>query len=153
MRPAFAKATAGKKGGERMNSKLLIGIAVIVFVVLGIFVLGGNTNQSQTPQIPAVPTQVQNQQQLQTTTVTVDNSGFSPATIVVKSGERVVWANKTGSDISVNSDEHPTHRLFRELNLGHVPNGSNASLVFDNAGTYTYHDHYNPSRTGTVVVE
>lgn len=144
------------KGGEQMNSKLLIGIIVLTVIVVGFVVLGGSQKETQTPETsPTVPTQAQSQQQQQVTTVTItaDSSGFFPAILTVKTGTRVNWTNKSGSDISVNSNEHPTHRLFRELNLGHVPNGSSVSLVFDNVGTYTYHDHYNPSRTGTVVVE
>lgn len=143
-----------------MNSKLLIGFAAaVIIVVVGFVVLGGSKNESQPPETsPTVPTQAQsqqqqNQQQVTTLTITADSSGFSPAILTVKTGTRVNWTNKSGSDISVNSAEHPTHRLFRELNIGHIPNDSNGSVVFDKPGTYTYHDHYNPSHTGTVVVE
>lgn len=144
-----------------MNSKLLIGLAaVVIIVVVGLVVLGGNKNQTQTSptnqsvEQPTTPqAQSQQQQQVTTLTITADSSGFSPAILTVKTGTRVIWANKTGGDISVNSAEHPTHRLFPELNLGHIPNDSNGSVVFDKPGTYKYHDHYNPSRTGTVVVE
>lgn len=140
-----------------MNSKLLIGLAaVVIIIVVGFVVLGGSKNESQPPETsPTVPTQAQSQQQQQITTVTItaDNSGFSPAILTVKTGTRVIWTNKSGSDISVNSAEHPTHRLFPWLNLGHVPNDSNASVVFDKPGTYKYHNHYSPSQTGTVVVE
>jgi len=140
-----------------MNSKLLIGlVAVVIIVVVGLVALGGSKNESQPPETSStVPTQAQSQQQQQVTTVTItaDSSGFSPAQLTVKTGTRVIWTNKSGTDISVNSAEHPTHRLFRELNLGHVPNDSNASVVFDKPGTYKYHNHYSPSQTGTVVVE
>jgi plastocyanin len=140
-----------------MNSKLLIGlVAVVIIIVVALVALGGSKNESQPSETSStVPTQAQSQQQQQVTTVTItaDSSGFSPAQLTVKTGTRVIWTNKSGSDISVNSAEHPTHRLFRELNLGHVPNDSNASVVFDKPGTYKYHNHYSPSQTGTVVVE
>lgn len=145
-----------------MNSKLLIGlVAVVIIVVVGFVVLGGSKNQTQTSnttqtveqQPTTAPNQTQNTQKTQDATVTVDSSGFSPAALTIKAGTRVIWANKSGSAISVNSAEHPTHRLFPELNLGEVPNGGNVTLVFDKPGTYKYHDHYNPSNTGTVVAE
>ena len=145
-----------------MNSKVLIGlVAVVIIVVVGLVALGGSKNQTQTSnttqtveqQPTTEPNQTQNTQKIQDATVTVDSSGFSPAALTIKAGTRVIWANKSGSDISVNSVEHPTHRLFRELNLGHIPNDSNASLVFDKPGTYKYHNHYSPSQTGTIVVE
>ena len=135
-----------------MNSKVLIGAVVGIVIVLGVAVLvGGGNKETQTP--PINSNQVQNQQPPQTVTVTVESSGFSPAEVSIKTVTRVNWTNNSGGEISINSDEHPTHRLNPELNLGPIPNGSNASVVFDKAGTYTYHDHYNPSRTGTVVVE
>lgn len=135
-----------------MNSKLLIGIVTVIVIVLGIFVLGGSNKEPLPGTAQTTPT-TQNQQPPQTLSVTVDNSGFSPAQLSIKAGVRVNWINNSGSEISINSDEHPTHKLHPELNLGPIPNGSNGSLVFEKAGTYTYHDHYNPSRTGTVVVE
>lgn len=142
------------KGGEKMNKRLLVGISVLVVAIfLGLFVLGGSQTNQTPGTFPSQPTQAQSQQLPETVTITVDSSGFTPSVITIKTGIRIVWANKTDSDISINSDEHPTHRLFRELNLGHLPSESNVSLVFDKQGTYTYHDHYNPSRTGTVVVE
>ena len=142
-----------------MNSKLLIGLAaVVIIVVVGLVALGGSKKQTQTsPTSQSVeqPTTPPNQAQTtrQDTTVTVDSSGFFLATLTIKVGTRVIWTNKSGSAISVNSDIHPTHRLYPPLNLGEVPNGENITLVFDKAGTYKYHDHYNPSHTGTVVVE
>jgi len=145
-----------------MNSKLLIGlVAVVIIVVLGLVALGSNKNQTQTSnatqtveqQPTTVPNQTQNTQKTEDATVTVDSSGFSPTTLTIKAGTRVIWTNKSGSAISVNSDIHPTHKLYPPLNLGEVPNGGNVTLVFDKPGTYKYHDHYNPSQTGTVVVE
>ena len=137
-----------------MNSKVLIGIIVLIVIVVGFVVLGGGKKGTQTSETsPTVPTQAQSQQQVTTVTITADSSGFSPATLTIKTGTRVNWTNRSGTDISVNSAEHPTHRLFRELNIGHVPNDSNASVVFDKPGTYNYHNHYSPSQAGTVVVE
>lgn len=144
-----------------MNRKLLIGlVTVVIIVVVGFVVLGGSKNQTQTSNItqtveqqPTTPP-TQAQATLKDATVTVDSSGFSPATLTIKVGTRVIWTNKSGSDITVNSDEHPTHRLYPELNrVGPIPNASSATLVLDKPGTYKYHDHFNPSHTGTVVVE
>lgn len=133
-----------------MNSKLLLGIGVIILVVAAILALGGNVNKTQAPQSQSAP---QQNEPPQTVNVSVESSGFSPATLTVKAGSKVEWVNNSGSDISINSDEHPTHQLYPELNLGHIPNGSSTSLVFNKPGTYTYHDHYNPDRTGTVIME
>jgi plastocyanin len=61
--------------------------------------------------------------------------------------------NKSGKTVTVNSDNHPTHKLYPFLNLGAFENGSSVQAVFDKAGTYTYHDHFNPSNIGKVIVQ
>jgi plastocyanin len=85
--------------------------------------------------------------------VTINTSGFSPNTITIKVGETVRWVNSNSVTENVSSDPHPTHTLYTPLNLGNIEAGSQISLTFDKAGTYTYHNHLRPSLKGTVVVE
>lgn len=142
-----------------MNSKVLIGIIVISVIVGAVFLLGSNKKtQEQTPtsnnnNIPTSTEESQPMQEGETVNIEVTSSGFSPASINVKLGTKVVWNNKSGADISINSDDHPTHRLYNQLNLGHIPDSSSVSLLFDKPGTYTYHDHYKPESTGTIIVK
>jgi len=150
-----------EKGGEKMNNKILIGIIAITVIVGAVILLGGGKKtQEQTPannynagEESALTEESQPAQAPETVTIDVTSSGFSPASVSIKPGGRVVWNNKSGGDISINSDDHPTHRLFKELNIGHVPDNSTASVLLEKQGTYTYHDHYNPGRTGTIVVK
>ncbi len=136
-----------------MNNKFLLIIAAIVVLLGGIFLLSNKTNnqvnqnqttQKQTP-APAKPVEGKD--------VTITNKGFEPQTITIKAGQRVVWTNKSGASVTVNSDVHPTHLLWPFLNLGQFADGSSVSVVFEKAGKYTYHNHFNPSQTGTVTVE
>lgn len=85
--------------------------------------------------------------------VTLTKDGFDPAEITIKKGTLIQWLNKSGAEASVNSQNHPTHQLYPSLNLGRFPDGSSVSLIFDKAGTYKYHDHLHPDKTGTVIVE
>lgn len=87
------------------------------------------------------------------TIVTITDAGFVPATVTVKAGTKVTWQNKSTMTVSINSDPHPTHTLYPKLNLGTVAPGGSVSLVFDTPGTYTYHDHLQPSIVGKVVVQ
>lgn len=146
-----------------MNSKIIIGIIVIV-VVLGAILLGSNkkggsqttpqTTEQTQPVKPSVTTQAKTTQaQTQEAAVAITSSGFEPATITIKVGTKVVWTNKSGGPATVNSDLHPTHLIYPPLNLGSMDDGGSKELVFDKPGTYKYHDHLNPSLTGTVVVE
>lgn len=85
--------------------------------------------------------------------VVLGASGFSPATVTIKAGTKVVWTNKSGGMETVNSDPHPQHTDYPPLNLGRFAAGESLSLVFEKAGTYKYHNHLDASQRGTVVVE
>lgn len=85
--------------------------------------------------------------------VTLTQDGFSPATLTVKVGQTVTWTNSSGSTATVNSDPHPTHTAYPPLNLGSFANGASLSLSFPKAGTYGYHNHFNPGEKGTIVVQ
>lgn len=138
-----------------MNNKLLwVAVAVIVVVVGGALLLSnksGNNNNTQTNNNQnAQPTQAM---QITGSEVTVTSSGFEPKSVTVKAGTRVVWTNKSGGAVTVNSAVHPTHLLWPFLNLGKFDDGSSVSVVFEKTGTYKYHNHLDASQTGTVVVQ
>ncbi len=85
--------------------------------------------------------------------VSITSSGFSPKDITVKVGESVTWENTDSADHTVNSDPHPTHTLYPFLNVGLIKPTEKKSVEFTKAGKYTYHDHLNPSLTGSVTVQ
>lgn len=85
--------------------------------------------------------------------VTYSDSGFSPASVNAKVGQKVVFKNTSSSAIQVNSAPHPAHTLYPELNIGAIAAGSTGSTSFAKAGTYKYHNHLNASQNGTIVVE
>lgn len=141
-----------------MNSKILLGLVVVAIVAVGGYMLLSNNAANVNP----TPTETQEAQttttedkamQEETTNVTVTGSGFEPQTLTVKPGTKVVWTNKSGGPVTVSSDVHPTHLLWPFLNLGKFDNDSSVSVVFEEAGTYTYHNHLDASQTGTVTVK
>lgn len=137
-----------------MNNKVLLAAVVVLVIGGGALLLLNNKAQTQpTNQATQNTTPTQAVQQEEETLVTVTSSGYDPKTITVKPGAKVVWKNETGAPITVNSDNHPTHLLWPFLNLGKFEDGSTVSVVFEKAGTYTYHNHLDASMTGTVVVE
>lgn len=85
--------------------------------------------------------------------VNITSAGFSPKEVTIKAGEAVTWMNGESVVHVVNSAVHPTHQLYLPLNLGNIQAGGKASLTFPTAGTYKYHNHLNPSLTGSIVVE
>lgn len=148
-----------------MNKNILIALIAVV-VLAGGFVMVKNSSKPQpadtTTQTSNTPTDVMEKSpteepnammEQKVTTVTLNESGFEPANITIKKGDKVVWENKSGDTATVDSDNHPTHLLYAPLNLGAFQDGEKHELIFDKVGKYTYHDHFHPSRRGTVVVE
>lgn len=85
--------------------------------------------------------------------INVTKNGFQPKELVIKTGTRVIWINKSGEPATVNSNNHPSHLLFPFLNLGEFSNESSVQVIFDKSGVYAYHNHLKPSQTGIITVE
>ncbi len=142
-------------------NKILVAIVAIIVVVGAVFLLSNNANKTSTnptasdtqTQTTTSPTEAMQEQATTSGTVNLTASGFTPQTITVKVGTKVVWTNKSGQMGNVNSVPHPTHTAYPPLNLGNFASGQNVSLVFDKVGSYGYHNHLDASQTGTVAVE
>lgn len=145
-----------------MNKPLLFGI--VILVIAGAFVLLNNQGVKKTTVPPstsvasasprsASPSVNPSTSAMEEKKVIVTKSNFEPQTLKIKVGTKVTFVNNSGSTISINSDPHPTHTLFPFLNIGIINDAASASVTFDKAGTFTYHNHLNPSETGTVIVE
>lgn len=145
--------------GKRPLWQWLLIYAIIGLVAYGLiyyFVLakkGGSIyNPSPTPPATtaeATPSPVA----VSKDTVTLTKDGFSPATLTITADEKVTWTNQSGSDATVSSDPHPTHTNYQPLNLGKFSDGGTLTLTFDKTGTYGYHNHLNPTQTGTIIVK
>jgi plastocyanin len=100
-------------------------------------------------------------------TIVMSEAGFSPQEVTVTEGGVVTWVNTGGTAMWPASAFHPTHTVYPgsdinkcgtsdELNIfdscrGIAPGGS-WTFVFNDKGTWAYHDHLNPSRFGRVIV-
>ena len=159
--PSPDRLDSVRQGGGDIMNKILIGVVVLIAIgAVILFKLNKSDNAVSTS--PATIQKVEPTQSVTDTVsptatkegvITLTGSGFSPSTITVKAGTKVMWENKSGETAAINSAVHPTHLVYPPLNLGSFNNGESISLVFDKAGTYKYHNHLNPSQFGTVVVE
>lgn len=133
--------------------KKIIAIIVLLAAVGGLFFFLNNRNKNIN-KIKQQPSQltpiIRNEPQA---TVTYTKDGFNPKSITIKAGTRVTWINKSGKMTTVNSNDHPAHKLYPPLNLGEFPDNSSVQLVFVKPGSYGYHNHLNPSQTGEIIVE
>lgn len=146
-----------------MSRNTTIGLAVLVLIILG----GWYFIQSQKPQAPTpapapqaspetapATESAEPAETMEKNVVKITSAGFSPQNITVKVGESVIWSNVDSDDHQVNSVVHPTHQVYPPLNtVGLIKSGEKKSLSFPKAGTYQYHDHLNPSLTGSVTVQ
>ncbi len=90
---------------------------------------------------------------VESATVMLTARGFEPMILTINAGTTVAWTNKSDTTGNVSSDDHPTHQKYPPLNLGDFPSGATVSLQFNEPGPYTYHDHLNPSTTGSIIVQ
>lgn len=145
-------------------------VAVVILIILGVGLYAGMkvikkvmrtlspeatpaVTQTITPSAVSSTTAATTSATQSTTMVSITSNSFSPKTVTIKIGETVSWTNNDSVNHTVNSAVHPTHQVYPLLNLGLIQPGSQKSLTFPTAGTYQYHDHLNPSLTGTVVVQ
>ena len=88
-----------------------------------------------------------------TTSVSITSDGFEPATIKIKAGDSVTWTNNDDRTHHVASDPHPIHTDLSGLESDNLSPGDTYTFTFDEAGEFTYHCHLHPGMKGAVVVE
>ena len=150
----------------------------VLFLLALIFVAGCVQQTTTTAPATTVPTTVQATTTVATTvpanatttttpaikevTVNITSAGFSPASVEINKGDTVTWTNKAASPSWPASAVHPTHGVYTESGgcIGSkfdackdLSTGEKFSFVFNQAGTWKYHDHLNTGSTGTVIVK
>lgn len=132
-----------------MKSLFLAALLIVVIIAGGIFLYSkSGTNPQNTALQQGTSPQKQNEKQIVLTSV-----GFSPSSLTIKAGALVTWTNKSGQQAQVDSDPYPINTSYPPMNFDPFTDGSSVSLVFDKAGSYSYHNHFNPSQKGTIIVQ
>ncbi|MBI2034779.1 MAG: cupredoxin domain-containing protein [Candidatus Levybacteria bacterium] len=141
------------------NKFIVAGLFIAILVLIGAVFLfgkeqtGPRSASGPTPSI-VLPTIDQALEAARTQVeINLTSNGFVPKVVTVKKGTRVIWFNKTSVDGTVSSDPHPTHQLYPPLNLGTFPPDFSVQLIFNDPGTYGYHNHFKPEQTGTIIVQ
>lgn len=96
------------------------------------------------------------------------DSGYEPKTLTIKKGETVIFINTTQTPTWPASADHPAHTVYPGSDIAKcgtleqatifdacrgLQTGESWSFKFNNIGAWNYHDHLNPSQSGTIVVE
>ncbi len=136
-----------------MNKSVTIGVVIVLVIGGGylflnkdsVYVSSGNSNSSATNQ---TSTDVK-----VAATINYSNNGFSPISTVVKAGDVVAVTNNSTSDLRMQSNPHPAHTDDTDLNVGLVGVGKTQNFTVTKTGTYSFHNHYNPSDTAKITIE
>ncbi|MDO8451750.1 MAG: hypothetical protein Q7S76_02670, partial [bacterium] len=87
------------------------------------------------------------------TVITYSDSGFTPASVTVSVGTTVQFVNEAETGMWVASAVHPTHQLLPGFDeLTSVGRGGTYEYTFGKVGTWKYHNHMAPTKTGVVIV-
>lgn len=86
-------------------------------------------------------------------TVRYTNAGYEPPFLSVPVGTMIQFVNESDAEMWVASNEHPAHTDLPTFDqFGLSSKGSTYTYVFDQVGSWAYHDHLNPEREGVVEV-
>jgi len=127
--------------------KIIIGIIIAVIIVGGLIFAQKNFTRVREP-VPRPESQATERIIVKT------DSGFNPANITVKLGDKAIFKNEGTKDIWPASNLHPTHTIYLEFDaLKPIPPQENYSFTFERAGKWPYHDHLDPTFGGVITVE
>jgi len=146
--------------------KIALVIAFIIVLVGGVLVvLGGSTSdkdsgsdtnttsQSRENDTQQTPEATEDTDETVAATITYTANGFEPENTTVKSGDKVRIVNESGEALEFSSDPHPSHTINSELNAGDTEDGQSTTITVTRTGEWGYHNHYNASHRGTLIVE
>lgn len=104
---------------------------------------------------------------LQQHVVIYTDNGYEPETLAIKQNESVKFINESSGVMWPASNDHPTHTLYpgsakakcdtpEEEGIfdacRDIAPGGSWEFVFAEIGTWSYHDHKDPSEAGTIAV-
>lgn len=143
------------RGPNESNSTVWLVFAfVVALVLIGVAVFGYFYFN------PAELTKSVNKEKVEETSsleakVSIDENGFVPQVIKIKKNTKITWVNESNTTHQVASDPHPVHDANQELGEGKtLEPGEEFNVSFEQIGSFSYHDHYNPEKfTGVVIVE
>lgn len=117
-------------------------------------------SETKTPESQSENTPPQSEET--THVITYSDNGYEPKTITIRTRQSITFKNQSSQAVWPASAKHPTHRDYPTTGgcIGStfdacrgVQPSESWTFLFDIPGTWKYHNHLNPSNTGTVIVE
>ena len=94
--------------------------------------------------------------------VEMTSAGFVPRVLEIRKGDTVKFVNNNSQARWPASAAHPTHTVYPEPEgcigskfdaCAGISQGESFSFTFNEVGNWNYHDHLDPSATGTIKVQ
>ena len=142
-------------------------IILILLVGIGIFFTISNISKSNKIS-PNNSGSTANSSSQNPNTIEISSSGFNPQTLTIQKGETLVFKAVDSSNRWPASDIHPTHKAYPGSDIqkcfedgisnifdscGGLSEGSSFEFIFDEVGNWKYHDHLQPGKKGTIIVQ
>lgn len=143
------------------NEKIIMGALVggiIIFLALSILVLFSNSRKDDDSGVPTSTTGKSTKAFLtpyptlapvQNMTVMMNSRRFSPQSFTIPKGGLVSFFNISPDPITVESNDANS----KILDLGTIESATNAEVIFDTPGTYTYRNKANPIQVGIITIK
>ncbi len=112
--------------------------------------------------------EVEDEEEVSENIIEITSAGFSQKTLTIQAGDTVTFVNKDSATHWPASNVHPTHTTYPGSNINKcgtadesstfdackaLAEGEEYSFTFTRTGRWPFHDHRNPGRGGTIVVE
>ncbi len=142
-----------------MKNAIWIVIAVIIIIIIGVVVAHNNAPAQESQITPAqvngnVSSRGSNPQttpaaddKQEEVVIHIQNYAYTPATLTVKAGTKIVWINEDAAPHTVTSD------TGKALDSGNIQSGGMFTAVMSDPGTYTYHCEVHPPMKGKIIVQ
>lgn len=164
-----------------MNKSALLTIVAVVMLGIVVFIYSRDavktpiptptpTVEEETTPFPTSSGMIPMPSTVPGVTVTYSDSGYMLSTVTIKRGEKVFFENKSSGMMWTASAVHPTHKAYPGSGIEKCGDKTNSlsaifdaceaydpgeswAFVFNESGTWKYHNHLKPSHTGTIVVQ
>lgn len=130
-----------------------------IFILVGLFILAGlggllftrtRPESYRQPSTVTVPNEVEESE----VEINITKDGFVPSAIIISKGTKVTWVNTDTGPHRIASNPYPDHTELPSLDSKEALGPETTyTYTFNETGTFGYHDHYQPTTNGTVVVE
>jgi plastocyanin len=149
-----------------MSKNIYIIIGSVIIIVLGgfLFFQSGDAPEQSSPEV-SIPPLVGNGESI---TIRYTDSGYVPKEVTISQGTEVIFENENNFFMWPATAIHPTHTIYPGSSIRKcggaekvrifdacqaIAQQGSWSFIFQDQGSWGYHDHLQARFTGKIIVE